>query len=632
MAKLPTFTMEFQPATIKHLGLRLYSTLPPVIGELVSNAYDAESPKVEILIPEGEIMPTSEVIVRDYGHGMNPDELQEEYLPVGRNRRGLDNSKVMSKNGKVRVTGRKGLGKLSGFGVASEMDITAFKEGFSVCLRLNYDDMEAWANRRKTPYAPKVIQTKTGKANEPNGLEIRLRKFHRRRRIPPELLRKGLAKRLTFIGKGFEVLVNGEPIQPGDRVQREQCAPGYHWDVSEIPIKIEGGAAFAVTGWVGFLKESSQTDRGIDIFANKKAVELGSFFNLSSTHAQFARAHLIGEIHADFLDANDDLIATARNSVVWESDIGQKLEVWGQDILKWAFVRWLAQRRKEKEEQIIAVAGFDDWLVTRMPQEQKIAQRMVKLLVEDDKMESESIKPILEIIKSSVETVHFHELVEVIEKASPAAIIELFRDWRLIEARELLKMADGRREAIDKLEQYMDEGAHEVKTLQPLFNQNLWLINPGWTEAHIQPTYTKLLRENCREPKEYKDKDRRLDILGVSVGAQMTVVELKHPKKALTRKDLEQIERYVDWARNQFMGTAPDSPKYIDGLLVVGEMSHLGDIQSKVVRLAGDDIRVEPYCDLHEKSRRFYDEVDKHLQKIAPEYSRTRRKQLQEKG
>ena len=37
------FEMDFDIATIKHLGLQMYSTLPPVIGELVANAWDANA-------------------------------------------------------------------------------------------------------------------------------------------------------------------------------------------------------------------------------------------------------------------------------------------------------------------------------------------------------------------------------------------------------------------------------------------------------------------------------------------------------------------------------------------------------------------------------------------------------------
>ena len=41
----PKFTMEFELTTIEHLGVKLYSFLPPVIGELVSNAWDADAEK-----------------------------------------------------------------------------------------------------------------------------------------------------------------------------------------------------------------------------------------------------------------------------------------------------------------------------------------------------------------------------------------------------------------------------------------------------------------------------------------------------------------------------------------------------------------------------------------------------------
>src|SRR5262245_12199367 len=70
MPDLPAFTMEFEPTTIEHLGLKLYVSLPPVIGELVSNAWDAEAGKVEVSLPTGPITATSEVVVRDNGAGM----------------------------------------------------------------------------------------------------------------------------------------------------------------------------------------------------------------------------------------------------------------------------------------------------------------------------------------------------------------------------------------------------------------------------------------------------------------------------------------------------------------------------------------------------------------------------------
>jgi len=55
VASKEPFRMEFDVYTIKHLGLQMYSTLPPVIGELVANGWDANATKVEITIPETPI-------------------------------------------------------------------------------------------------------------------------------------------------------------------------------------------------------------------------------------------------------------------------------------------------------------------------------------------------------------------------------------------------------------------------------------------------------------------------------------------------------------------------------------------------------------------------------------------------
>src|SRR5579864_6290344 len=325
MITRPKFTMPFEPMTIEHLGLRLYSTLPPVLSELVSNAFDAESPKVEVKVPTDDITRNSEVIVRDYGHGMDAGELQEEFLPIGRNRRGSDSKQVMSKNGKVAVTGRKGLGKLSAFGVADEMEIRSVKSKSAITLRLKFSAMQEWSKKNgNKPYEPEVVDARSGPTNDANGVEVTLRGLHRTNRLSPDIVRKGLARRLSIIGTSFEVRVNGKATQSGDRLKRSDCPSGYSWDVEDLPGGGRVGTGLEVGGRLGFLPSSSQENRGVDIFANGKAIELGSYFHLASTHAQFARAHLVGEITASFLDSPaGDLVATARNSVVWESTSGQ---------------------------------------------------------------------------------------------------------------------------------------------------------------------------------------------------------------------------------------------------------------------------------------------------------------------
>ena len=448
--KLPKFTMEFQPRTIEHLGLRLYSTLPPVISELVSNAYDSDSPKVEVYFPVDDIDPASEVVVRDYGHAMDADELQNAYLPIGRNRRGDKSAVTRSKSGARTVTGRKGLGKLSAFGVAEEMEIRSIKAGHAITLKLNYKDMQEWGiTRGKAPYEPTLVTSRSGRTSDPDGVEITLRNLHRRAKISVDVVRRGLARRLSMIGTKFNVLINGQRIQPGDRIRKDDCESDACWDVATLPHgNVFGG--HQVTGWIGFLSSSSQTNRGIDLYAHGKAAELESYFNYPSTHAQFARAHIVGEVHADFLDdPTSDLVATPRNSVLWEDPAAHALQTWGQETLRWAFEEWIALRRRKKEDDIVRVAEFDVWLAQRQPHEQRVARRMVKLLADDDNLDPESVRPLLEVIKGSVESAAFAELVNTLEASTSinaTQLLSLFSEWRVIEARDMLRHADGRKE------------------------------------------------------------------------------------------------------------------------------------------------------------------------------------------
>ena len=625
MTKLPKFTMPFEPTTIEQLGLKLYGSLPPVIGELVSNAWDADAEIVNGVLPEGEITSDSEVIVKDKGQGMDANTLQKAYLPIGRNCRD-DLGRDFSEKYKRPLMGRKGIGKLSVFGVATELEIRTVKNNIAICIRLNYDEIKNWPKGK--PYEPKVIAERTGETKETNGTEIRIRKLHRIRPIDKDWVRRELARRFTVIDKNFQVFVNDEKIKPEDRRLRKDCNAS--WDVTQLPLgkNIDTKAGWEVSGWIGLVEKTSQVDRGVDVFARGKAVELDTMFGLKTTNVQFARSYVVGEIQADFLDNVEDNVATGRNMAHWESEAGQKLQEWGAESLKFVFRQWLELRRREKEEKIIKVANFDKWLATRSNHEQKVAKKLVKAIVDDEKIEPDVAQPLLEIIKTNIEFQAFQDLVDEMEESGTniETLLKLISEWRIFEAREHLRLSDGRLEIMEKLDDYIHKGALEVKKIQPLFEQNGWLVNPSWTAVTGQNRYTELLRKNCLEPKNLDEKDKRMDILGYEVGGFLHVVELKRPEKTESREDLNQIEEYVDWARTNLVGTGPDAPKGITGLLIIGQLSNKKEISDKRNRLAGSDIRVETFGDLLHRAKKVYGEVEERLKSIAPEYSRQSRR------
>src|ERR1700733_5753898 len=117
-------TMSFDPNTIDHLGVRMYSTMPPVLAELVANSYDADAKNVEVLLKDES--QTKEIIVSDNGDGMSLEDLNTKFLRIGRNRRAEDGAGTTAE-GRL-VIGKKGLGKLSFFGIAKEIEIATVKD------------------------------------------------------------------------------------------------------------------------------------------------------------------------------------------------------------------------------------------------------------------------------------------------------------------------------------------------------------------------------------------------------------------------------------------------------------------------------------------------------------------------
>ena len=90
--KTDVLEMRFDPNVITHLGIQMYSTLPPVIAELVSNSYDAESEEVNILLNDAG--DEKSIIIEDNGHGMSFEEINDKFLVIGRNRRKEEKSVV----------------------------------------------------------------------------------------------------------------------------------------------------------------------------------------------------------------------------------------------------------------------------------------------------------------------------------------------------------------------------------------------------------------------------------------------------------------------------------------------------------------------------------------------------------
>ena len=115
------FKLNFSNRVIEHLGIKLYQNRPTnVVAEFVSNSWDADATKVSIDLKASKEKTPPSIIITDNGRGMTRQELINDFLVIGRDRRTSPLDKTLE--GRLPM-GRKGIGKLAGFGIARTIDV-----------------------------------------------------------------------------------------------------------------------------------------------------------------------------------------------------------------------------------------------------------------------------------------------------------------------------------------------------------------------------------------------------------------------------------------------------------------------------------------------------------------------------
>ena len=131
-----TLKLKFHGRVLDQLGFQTYQSRPASLAELVANAWDADATSVEITLPTSA-GPASEIVVEDDGCGMTFEECQEKYLNIGYDRRN-GNPKATTP-GKRQVMGRKGIGKLAGFGIARKVVVETVSKETGESTRFELD-------------------------------------------------------------------------------------------------------------------------------------------------------------------------------------------------------------------------------------------------------------------------------------------------------------------------------------------------------------------------------------------------------------------------------------------------------------------------------------------------------------
>ena len=345
-----TYKMTVAGQLFKHLGLQMYSGAVPAIAELISNAYDAMAKNVWIKLPTGRAIEQDDIIeVKDDGHGMSYQECNLLYLAVGRNRRSNQNEWTASYNGlnSRKVQGRKGIGKLAGFGIADLISIRTIRNNEVAHFGMDFDELTRSSNFAEIEgYNPETLQDDGLSTTDAPCTTIELSQLKVSRSIDEEQFKKSIARRLLVIDDNFTIYINGTPITRREvPFQFRYPSDLGEWEIAELENKQQ------FQWWAGFCNDTipDEEQRGFVVYVRGKLAQTPWFFDLSGgVWGQHGMQYLTGEIQADFLDERVDLIATDRGTIRWEDPMAVPLKEWARKKIRQLLEDWTDKRREEK--------------------------------------------------------------------------------------------------------------------------------------------------------------------------------------------------------------------------------------------------------------------------------------------
>ena len=315
---------RFDLGIIELLGSQLYTKLPSIMVEFISNSYDADATSVDVIIDEDDLGPRkiTNIIIEDNGIGIsdigidNIEEINEKFLKIGRKRRKDENSSV-SKIYKRKLQGKKGIGKLAGFGITNKMEITTTSNGITNKFILDFEEMK---NCSGEVYLPQHI-LRNQKLDFKDGTIIKLIDIKRKGAIDINELAESIVKRIQIFDNTFslnlkykvnnmtanEIELNNDMymnyIKSKNKLQFSWNIPENLNDLDLDNDIIEFFKSNCINGEI-FTTETplKKDDQGIILYANGKLCQENYSFNERANDNFYS--YLMGKLNIDYIDSD----------------------------------------------------------------------------------------------------------------------------------------------------------------------------------------------------------------------------------------------------------------------------------------------------------------------------------------
>lgn len=641
------YIMRMSLNVLNHLGLRLYSNIPTVLSEVVANAYDADATKVTINFNGDD-----EIIIKDNGHGMTLEDLNQKFLYVGYSKRESGDGITPKYNRKV--MGRKGIGKLSLFSIANQVDVFTVKKNIKTnqleknALRMDRFKIEKEI-KKSDKYSPQEIDFDDTLIS--HGTKIVLSNLKRNINSTSPYLRKRLARRFSVIGpeNDFQVYVDNKPITLDDRDFFKKIQ--FLWTIGDdfnnkftqddfVRIeKLNGvidGTGYEIKGWIGTVDKPSDLNSNdynnnkISIICRGKMAQedVADFFTEGGMYADY----LIGEIHADFLDIDsEEDIATSNRQKINESDPRyQRLQEKIYSILKQIQKVWTQYRNEIKQKYAIDNAknvhpSLAKWYDSLKSEKSQSYAKELFATIESFHFEGASdgthkkkelyIQGIVAFEKLKLRDA----LVELsrIKSEDDLELSKIFSDLNDLEANLYFDIASSRVDVIKEFQKKLNDNKKEALLQRYLFD-NLWLLHPSWERAtegteimekKVETEFGKIDNNLTEE-----EKKGRMDVKYRTAAGKHIIIELKRykPTYKITPTMLyDQMNKYRKALIKCLNATGEVNPQ-VDCIAILGSPFTVEDKTDAEKILNTINGRIIYYDQLIEESLKSYkDYLDK---------------------
>ena len=578
------YKMKVAGQMFKHLGLQMYSGAVPAIAELISNAYDAMARNVWITIPIS-FTPGAKIIVKDDGHGMNYEECTGNYLFLGRDRRVHSQwSEEYNDLPLRKVQGRKGIGKLASFGVANKIEIRTVRHREIAHFSIDYEKLtKSTEFASQNGYECETLSDDGSRTEETNGTEVILSQLKLSRTISLDQFKKSIARRLLILDENFNVHVNSTTItrQEIPFQFRFPEKPGI-WQESEL------SNGQQIEWWAGFCSNTipEEENRGFVVYVRGKLAQTPWLFDISGgVWGQHGMQYLTGEIRADFLDEDVDLVATDRGSVRWEDPIAVPLKEWGAKKIKELLGSWTNKRRSEKKRSPIVTSYLEH--AKKLPAKdcrlfESLVDRICSIPQLDKEQDGKDLTDeLVTIIYNALTNKNFLDAIKQLATASPKDIerfSEILSDWDIIELVNIAHVVSGRVTIIRKFRDLIQQEAPEIPTMHNYIRDHPWLIDPRWDTLTHEKTLDKLLTDEFNASKSGEAEGRlRIDFFCIGDRVNTVyIVEIKRPGKSIGKAEFDKLEAYVLFLREQLQkkANAENKREVVRGLLIADKIKN----------------------------------------------------------